>query len=167
MLEYEELISDENCDKCYNALVKYLAIAPRSEKECKDKLYEKGYHKNEVEFALDKAKRYHYINDEEYVRSFLLFNSKRYGAKKIAYKLTVEKGVDKTLVDNMIEDNIGDEVQLDTCRAIAEKYIKQKKITDKSGYQKVATYLYQKGFSFNIINKVVDDIFDTFTDESL
>lgn len=165
MLEYEDLIQDENCQKCYDALVKYLAISPRSEKECKDRLYQKGFHRNEVEFAIVKAKRYRYIDDSEYVRSFILFNQKRYGAKKIAYKLSTEKGVDKTLVDNMIEDLMGEDVQLDVCSDFAKKYIAQKKLTDKKDKSKLCAYLYQKGFSFGIINKVVDTYFDTTFDE--
>ncbi len=155
----------ERYDEAYNALVKYLALVSRSEKECVDKLYEKGYHRNEVEFAIDKAKGYRYIDDEEYVRTYLLFNKTRYGAKKIEYKLVNEKGVDKRLVDNMIEDYIGEEVQIDTATNIANKYIKQKKIVDKSGYQKTGAYLYQKGFSWSVINKVLGKIFDSFDEE--
>lgn len=158
----EEFEYEERYDKAYNALVKYLAISSRSEKECRDKLYEKGFHKNEVEYAIDRAKGYRYINDEEYVRLYLSFNKSRYGSKKLAYKLTIEKGVDKTLVDNMIEDEIGEEFEKDSAKSIAEKYAKQKKITDKSGAQKVGAYLYQKGYSWGVINSVLDNLFNTF-----
>lgn len=158
----DEFEYEERYDKAYNALVKYLAISSRSEKECRDKLYEKGFHKNEVEYAIDRAKGYRYINDEEYVRLYLSFNKSRCGSKKLAYKLTVEKGVDKTLVDNMIEDEIGEEFEKESAKSIAEKYAKQKKITDKSGAQKVGAYLYQKGYSWGVINSVLDNLFNTF-----
>ena len=78
-------LDEERAQKAYDALVKYLALSARSEKECKEKLYGKGYHKDEVEFAIAKAKKYNYINDEEYVRTYLMFNSNRYGAKKIVH----------------------------------------------------------------------------------
>lgn len=156
---------EERYDKAYDALVKYLAIAPRSQKECKDKLYEKGFHKNEVEYAIEKAKGYRYIDDAEYVRTFIAFNKSRYGTKKIAYKLSVEKGVDKNLVDNLIADNISDEYETDIASSVAQKYARQKKIYDKSGAQKVAAYLYQKGFSWNVINRVMSNLFDVFDEE--
>lgn len=43
---------------------------------------------------------------------------------------------------------------------MAQKYVKQKKIVDKSGAQKVAAHLYQKGFDWRIINKVMTNLFD-------
>lgn len=164
MEEFE--LDEERAKKAYETLVKYLAISSRSEHECREKLYDKGFHRDEVEFAIDKAKKYRYINDEEYVRTFLLFNKTRYGAKKIEYKLTVEKGVDRTLVANMIADEISDEFEISLANDMAEKYIKQKKIADKSGYQKVAAFLYQKGFAQSIISKVMGTIFDVvFSDD--
>ena len=155
-------LDEEKAKKAYNALVKYLAIAPRSEKECKEKLYEKGYHRDEVEYALERAKKYRYINDEEYVRTYVLFNKTKYGAKKIEYKLTTEKGIDKKLVANLIEDMLSDEFEIQVASDMAEKYVRQKKIVDKSGYQRVSAFLYQRGFSFKIINKVMATKFDTF-----
>ena len=155
-------LDEEKAKKAYNALVKYLAIAPRSEKECKEKLYEKGYHRDEVEYALERAKKYRYINDEEYIRTYVLFNKTKYGAKKIEYKLTTEKGIDKKLVANLIEDMLSDEFEIQVASDMAEKYVRQKKIVDKSGYQRVSAFLYQRGFSFKIINKVMVTKFDTF-----
>lgn len=152
----------ERYDKAYDALCKYLAISQRSQKECVEKLYSKGYHKNEVDYAIDKAKSHRYIDDEEYVRSFISFNKAKYGSKKIAYKLTAEKGIDKVLVDNMLEDLMGESFEVEQARTIAEKYVKQKKIVDRSGYKKVGAYLYQKGFDFRIINKVMATLFDVY-----
>ena len=158
--ELEFPLDEKRANEAYNALVAYLAICQRSEKECKDKLYEKGYHKNEVEFAIDKAKGYRYVDDEEYVRCYLTFNKHKYGVKKIAYKLTTEKGIDKTLVDNMIADIVDDEFEEQTCREFAEKYVKQKRIVDKSQAKKVSAYLYQKGFEWRVINRVMGSLFD-------
>lgn len=163
MEEFEENCEyQERYDKAYDAICKYLATMQRSEKECAEKLYAKGYHKNEVDFAIEKAKSHRYIDDEEYVRSFISFNKSRCGAKKIAYKLTTEKGIDKRLVDNLIEDLMGDDFEIEKAKSIAEKYVKQKKIVDKSGYKKVSAYLYQKGFDFRIINKVMSTLFDVY-----
>lgn len=160
MTDNEQSEFSERYDKAYDALVKYLAVAPRSEKECKDKLYEKGFHKNEVEFAVEKAKGYRYVDDAEYVRTYLAFNKSKYGAKKIAYRLSVEKGVDKNIVDNLIEDIISDEFEIDLALSFARKYALQKKICDKKSAQKIGAYLYQKGFSWNVINTVMSNLSD-------
>ena len=162
--EKEFLLDEERAQKAFDALVKYLALSARSEKECKEKLYGKGYHRNEVEYAVEKAKKYNYINDEEYVRTYLMFNSKRYGAKKIAYKLTTEKGVDKKIVDDILSESKDEQKEYELALSMAQKYAKTRKIQDKSGAQKISAHLYSKGFDFGIINKVVANMFDVFSD---
>ena len=55
----------------FETAVKYLAVSPRSEKEVREKLYSKGFHKQEVEEAIARAKSYRYIDDEAYVLSLI------------------------------------------------------------------------------------------------
>ncbi len=160
--EYE--LNEERTAKAYDALLKYLTSSPRSEKECKERLYEKGFHKNEVEYALDRAKSYRYIDDEEYVRTFLSYYGDRLGKKKLAYKLTQEKGIDKELAENLIEDIISEERELEKCRAEAKKYARQKKISDKSGASKVYAHLMQKGYDGATVSRVMSTLFDIFGD---
>lgn len=157
-------LDEERAKKAYEMLVKYLAGSARSEQECKDKLYDKGFHKDEVDFALFKAKSYRYVDDEEYVRTFLLFNKSRYGARKIIYKLTNEKGVDKNTVENIVYDEIDDDFELELAEKMAKKFVKTKKIEDKSDSQKVGAHLFQKGFDWRIINKVMATLFDVYED---
>ncbi len=155
-------LNEERAAKAYDALLKYLAASPRSEKECREKLYERGFHKNEVEYAIERAKSYRYIDDEEYVRTFLSYYGDRLGKKKLVYKLTQEKGIDKELAENLIDDAISDERELEKCRAEAEKYVRQKKIADKSGASKVYAHLMQKGYDGSTVSRVMATLFDIF-----
>ena len=157
-------LDEERANKAYETLVKYLAGSARSEQECKNKLYDKGFHKGEVDFAIDKAKSYRYVDDEEYVRTFLLFNKSRYGVRKIVYKLTTEKGVDKQKVEDIVYDEIDDDFEVELAEKFAQKFVKSKKITDKSDAKKVGAHLFQKGFDWRIIDKVMSKLFDVYED---
>lgn len=157
-------LDEERANKAYETLVKYLAGSARSEQECKDKLYDKGFHKGEVDFAIDKAKSYRYVDDEEYVRTFLLFNKSRYGVRKIVYKLTTEKGVDKQKVEDIVYDEIDDDFEVELAEKFAKKFVKSKKIADKSDAKKVGAHLFQKGFDWRIIDKVMSKLFDVYED---
>lgn len=157
-------LDEERANKAYETLVKYLAGSARSEQECKNKLYDKGFHKGEVDFAIDKAKSYRYVDDEEYVRTFLLFNKSRYGVRKIVYKLTTEKGVDKQKVEDIVYDEIDDDFEVELAEKFAKKFVKAKKITDKSDAKKVGAHLFQKGFDWRIIDKVMSKLFDVYED---
>lgn len=154
----KELTPEERMQKCFDQAVKYLAISPRSEKEVKEKLYEKGYHKGEVEEAIDRCKGYRYIDDEAYTRSFVDYYSHRMGRKMMAYKLTNDKGVDQTLVSNMIADLVSDDAETEKCVDMASKYVKKKRIWDKKDLQKVGAYLFTKGFEWNIINRALSQV---------
>lgn len=157
-------LDEERANKAYETLVKYLAGSARSEQECKNKLYDKGFHKDEVDFAIDKAKSYRYVDDEEYVRTFLLFNKSRYGVRKIVYKLTAEKGVDKQKVEDIVYDEIDDDFEVELAEKFAKKFVKSKKIADKSDAKKVGAHLFQKGFDWRIIDKVMSKLFDVYED---
>lgn len=148
----KELTPEQLKQKCFDQAVKYLAISPRSEQEVKDKLYEKGYHREQVDYAIERCKGYKYINDEAYARSFVDYYSHKMGRKMLLYKLTNEKGVDNTLATNMIADLVSDENEIEKCTDMAQKYIAKKRIVERKDLQKVGAYLYTKGFEWNIIN---------------
>lgn len=148
----KELTPEQLKQKCFDQAVKYLAISPRSEKEVKDKLYEKGYHRDQVDYAIERCKGYKYINDESYTRSFVDYYSHKMGRKMLHYKLTTDKGIDNTLATNMIADLVSDEMEIEKCVDMANKYVKKKRIAERKDMQKVGAYLYTKGFEWNTIN---------------
>ncbi len=153
-----ELTHEERIKNAFEAAMKYLAASWRSEKEVREKLYLKGYHKNEVEETIEKCKYYNYVNDENYVRVFIDFYGKKYGKGKIIYKLTFEKGVDKHLAESIVEELISDDSEVEKCALEAEKYIAKKHITEKKDFNKVNAYLYSKGYSYEIISKSLNTL---------
>lgn len=156
----EDLTPEEREKKAFDTAVKYLAISPRSEKEVVEKLYGKGFHRSEVEYAIEKCKRYRYIDDESYVRSYVDYYSSKTGKRMIIYKLTTEKGVDSTLVSNLVEDLISDEDEVEKCKKLAAAYVSKKHITERKDFQKVGAYLFTKGFDWNIINRTLSTLYD-------
>lgn len=159
-------LDEERTKQAYEALLKYLSVSMRSEKECRQKLYDKGFHKGEVEYAIDKAKRYRFIDDAEYARTFVSYNVKKYGSKKLEYKLIFEKGVDAKLVKNILEDAICEDDELARCSEFAEKFFARKHLSpkNKEDVKKAAAFLYQKGFEWDVIKAVLDNTDDSYDD---
>jgi regulatory protein len=150
-------VDEKRIGEAFQAAVKYIAASPRSEKEVKEKLYAKGFHKNEVEAALEKAKGYRYVDDESYVRAFLDFYKDKYGRKKLQYKLTSEKGVSKELVDGIFDELVSDGAEIEKALTHARKYMKSKRMEslNSESASKLGAHLYQKGFEWSIISKAV------------
>lgn len=142
----------------FDAAVKYLSVAPRSEKEVRDKLYKKGYRKSEVEDALARAKGYRYIDDERYARDFAEYYGAKTGRKKVEYKLVFEKGVSAEIARAAVDDGISDEDEREKALTAARKYVAAKRITERKDLGKVGAHLYRNGFERGIIDGVLDEI---------
>lgn len=139
-----------------DAAVKYIASAPRSEKEVREKLYRKGYHKAEVEEAIARAKGYRFIDDEVYAENYVEYYGAKLGRKQLEYKLVTGKGIDKELARNTVADRISDEDEREKAAEIAASYIRVKRITERKDLAKVGAYLYRKGFARDVIDHTLD-----------
>ncbi|MCQ2409459.1 MAG: recombination regulator RecX [Clostridia bacterium] len=151
-MEFE--LNEERAKKAYEQMLRFLDFSARSEKELKDKLYEKGYHRNEVDFAIEKGKKYKFVDDTEFTRSFIRANKSRYGSQKILYRLTEELGVSSVIAEDLLYELYPSDEENDLCRNFALKYVKSSKTT-KNLKQKLSSHLYSKGFSYSVINRVV------------
>lgn len=156
----KDVTPEERIAKCFETAVNYIAVSPRSEKEVVEKLYSKGYHRNEVEEAISKCKGYHYIDDEAYARSFIDYYGGKLGRRLLAYKMTSVKGVNATIAANAIDDFVTDEVEKEKCLRLARKYASAKHITERQDFQKIGRYLSSKGFDWDIINFALEALKD-------
>ena len=148
-----------------DAAVKYIASAPRSEKEVREKLYRKGYHKAEVEDAIARAKEYGYIDDVRYVADFAEYYGAKLGRKKLEYKLVTEKGIPREIALNGIADAVSEEEEREKAVSVAMKYAASKRITERKDLGKVGAYLWQRGFARDTIDHALDAVAESLSCE--
>ena len=147
----------ENGDlSCFDRALSYLEKNIKTEKGIRDYLKSKGYLDENIDKSVEKLKEYGYINDEVFAESYIKTYSSSKGANKIKYDL-ISKGVDKTIVDEKLEELILEEEEIEVCKKISEKYLKGRAI-DQKLKQKLYNHLNSKGFKFDIISKVVREI---------
>lgn len=151
----------------FDAAVKYLSVASRSEKEVRDRLYKKGYRKSEVEEAISRAKGYRYIDDEKYAQDFAEYYGARMGRKKLEYRLVVEKGVKPDVARAAVEDGIPDDEEREKALAMGRKYAAAKRISERKDLGKVGAHLYRNGFDRGVIDGVLDEIARDLADDGL
>lgn len=165
-----ETAEGKNADKkpavsAFDAAVKYLSVAPRSEKEVRERLYKKGYHKAEVEEAVARAKGYRYIDDAKYAEDFAEYYGARIGRKKLEYKLVFEKGVAVEVARAAIADKIPDDEEREKALTMARKYVAAKRICERKDLGKAGAHLYRNGFDRSVIDSVLDEIARTLSGE--
>lgn len=135
-------------------LVNYMGSRLRTEKQLWDYLKGKGYAEATCNYCMEKLKEYNYINDAQYVNSFIQVNKSKKGKKLLAYELK-QKGIDDKLLDTSFEDYEND---LESIKLIALKYLKNKDLT-KENFQKAYRHLMSKGFESSEVLKVLNQIF--------
>lgn len=139
--------------------VRKLTFSSRSEKEIRRSLKEKRIPYDAIDETVEKLERYHYIDDERFVKNYLSVNGKKYGRKKIEYVLTVEKGVDKEVVREIVFESLDDETEHEKAMTLADKYLTPRVVLGKSPKQKLYAYLLQRGFENSIVSRAVEDAF--------
>lgn len=142
-----------------------LSLRPRSKKELEDQLRKKLQKcrvedENLLETVIVRLEELGYVNDGKFAEWWI---KQRYGAKpKGSYSIQhelQEKGISRDLIATLLEGSVGDERQ--AARRLADKrifaYRHMPKNTQKS---KLCDYLARRGFSFDIIDCVVDEIIE-------
>lgn len=150
--------------KLYQKALNYLSYALRSEQEVRQTLYKSLEDPDEsqlqlVEKIVFRLKNERYINDEQFVKSFIQHNfaTVKKGPHALKQQL-LKKGIAMPLIDSQLRD-LDETVTHDNALIVAQKYLdKQKKSSQKAMYEKTRAYLVQRGYSFSIINRVLTQV---------
>ncbi|MQS76597.1 recombination regulator RecX [Companilactobacillus halodurans] len=157
--QIKEIQSRENVNKAYGDAVNYLSYQLRTEKEIKEYLYKKEYHRDAVDLTIDRLKDLHYIDDENYAQSFIntQLRMSANGPKIIEQKM-LQKGVPSAVIQNKL-DEIDQDILVENAIEFAKKQVrKQKRASFKQMLNKLRQSLYQKGFNKEIIDETINHL---------
>ncbi|MBR2613991.1 MAG: RecX family transcriptional regulator [Clostridia bacterium] len=128
----------------FDKTLDYISKTQKTEKQIKDKLKEKGYLKETIDYVIDKLKEYKFIDDFEYAKSYIRLYKEKKGKKLLEYEL-MQKGVRKQIIESVLEEENLD--QKDACFTLLKKHLKNKEIT-RENLAKAYKYVLSKGFSY-------------------
>lgn len=162
-----EIAKAEEQKKANNYALTLLSKSFKTEKQIKDKMKTKGFEEEYINKAIDMMKDYGYINDTRYATSYVsdTVAFTKMGKNKIKNKL-YEKGVNKDTINDVLNELVDDEQQFEAALVIASKKFKSLKDIDKhKKNQKLISFLQYRGFSFDIIKKVLNELNSDFFDD--
>ena len=157
----DKVIFDSDKDKAFDYALTYITRYTPTAKILKNKLYEKGYGKLVVDYTVDKCKKYGYINDEEYARSYVALNSKVKGKNRLRAELKA-KGIEDAIIEKAVEGLR----QGASCKEVAAKHSKNADIHDPKYKAKLVRFLQYRGYEWEDISqalatlKIVDEDFN-------
>ena len=136
---------------------RYLSSRPRTCRQMRDKLREKGFGEDEIEETISELTELGYLNDEDYVVAYISYGfGKGKGMKLIRYELSA-RGVD----NNTIEDGIhrySEESDYDTVQGEYERAMEIASKIDPFVPEKAARKLMSKGFESPVVWETVNKL---------
>lgn len=154
---YQEILNDVLFKRARERVLYLLKASDKTEQELVRKLKDGGYPKEAIEYAVGFVKEHRFINDEDYGKRYVEFNSRRKSEKQIQFELQ-RKGLDKEMIRDILkEQSVDEEAQI-------QAYIRKKRIDpqelDRKERSKVMASLGRKGFSYEAVNRVLGANFD-------
>ncbi len=138
---------------CFDRALTYLEKNIKTEKGIREYLKQKGFLDESVGNAIEKLKEYGYIDDSIYAENYIRTYGNKKGRKLLRFELSL-KGLDKVIIEEKLEELLEADDEYEACKALCIKYIKNKTLDSKLK-QKAYAHLTTKGFSSDIISRVI------------
>lgn len=150
----KEYIDLSNTRRAKEKALWLISSRDHSKKELIDKIA-KTSDKESARIAADRMEELGLVNDEKFARRYLdeLLNIKHLSKRGAKYKL-IQKGIDKDLIDEILEDTEVDPKE--NIRAVIEKkYLKN--LSDEKVKRRCIAALQRMGYGYSDINSVIKE----------
>ncbi|WP_439425563.1 RecX family transcriptional regulator [Oenococcus alcoholitolerans] len=153
----QQLKKYEKFASALSKAINYLSHHLRTEKEIRDKLSSQDFENETIFKAIERLKKENYLNDLFYAQSYVSTQSKlaEQGPIKIAGKLKLLGIKEDTIKQALVE--YGRDEQIQRAAEIIDK-LKKHLLREPVAVQKrkIKQRLYAKGFSFDLIDELLD-----------
>ena len=153
-----EILVAEEKNNAINYALKLLSYRQRSEKEMCDSLKRKGFDEDIINHTLEYCKERDYLNGRKFAESFIKdkINFSKLGTERIRYELRL-KGVSDEIINRVLR--VSKDEQLQSAMELGEKRLRLYKDDSKDAkYRKLSGFLQRKGYSYDIIAKVLKEL---------
>lgn len=110
-----------------------------------------------IDKVLDYLSKEKLLDDKKAIQQYVTeMISKNFGPVKIKNELQ-KRGIQKDLINSLM-NSMDESIFRTSAKKILEKYLMNKKVLTKNDLPKIYRYLLSKGFNYEIINKLFEDI---------
>lgn len=154
---YEEIITRIQPKRVKLRAMHLLQSHVYTEAGLRQKLRKGDYTEEMIDLALEYVKKYGYVNDTEYARSYILQKQGTLGRKEIERKL-LQKGIATQIIQESFLDASCQNDLTDECEAI-ERWLEKKHFRDvchdPKAVKRIIGFLCRKGYDFDNIKRVM------------
>lgn len=164
--DLEQLKSEEARQQAVERAINYLSFRPRSQAEVRRYLRKKETPPDIIEAVLERLQRLDYVNDRSFA-SFWVENRERFnprGAQALRNELRM-KGVEREVVEEMVDDEQDEELALRAASRKAALLLQTPGIDYSTFRNRLGGFLQRRGFSYEIVARVVRALWQEHQDE--
>ena len=154
---YEKIKEEILLKRARDRALYLLQSQGRTKAEMIQKLQKDGYPDDVIREVMSFLEEYHFVDDSSYTENYIHVNKSRKSPCQIVFELQ-QKGVDKDTISRMLEEAPINED--DTVRVLVKKKTGGQIPADWKERQKLAAFLGRKGFSFDVIQRVLRESTD-------
>lgn len=149
-------MDDKELQRAKAAAYRLLSFRDRSCYEIQSRLDQKGFSKEVIDNVLENLKYYNYINDERFACQWIRYRleTKPMGEFRLRQELK-EKGIIPVVADIAFEQEFPFQDQEEIALTLLKQRYGNLEDYDKTMERRIGGFLQRRGFSYNIIHKVM------------
>lgn len=155
ILHKEELINAKKVG------LSFATYALRTEKQVRLKLRDSGFGELIIIQVIDFLKDFNYLSDEVFAENFIKakINRKYYGYLRLKRELS-DKGINEHIINSYLPKFYTQDIALETARKSAERKLRSISFReDKKKKTQVKDHLFRQGFSLDLIQVILKELF--------
>ncbi len=165
--EFAHIRSEDDIRRAKDQILSYLSRRPHSRMELFRKTIQRGHNSDAINAALNDLEKIGLVDDITFAHQFIQYEmAMRPCGKNLLINKLLKCGIDRELILPIVEQYINDEhPEAVTANAIAEKFLQRNKQQPPQKLrEKLIRHLYAKGFDWSIIQQILADNANNFTD---
>ncbi len=147
-------------EKLLNRTYNFLSYRPRSEKEVRDYLVKKKAEQTDIQKIIIKLKEQKFLNDKEFTQWWIEQRSRvRPKALRVIKLELKQKGIANDLIEEVLNESVDLKTELEKAMELGKKKLERfKNLERQKVYEKLGRFLASKGFDWDTIKKVIDQL---------
>lgn len=148
--------SRQETDRAREAALRLLEYRVRSRRELAERLARRGFAEPVIAAAVRELESAGLVNDVEFARAWVharMANNPR-GSLVMRWELR-RKGVEETIIQRTLEQEMGEERELEAALKVAARYAPRPGEDDSVRMKRLVGALKRRGFAFDVIDAVL------------
>lgn len=164
--QIDELIDKDTEEKVFQSALRFLDFRPRSEREIRIKLRQKGFETDKINTVVEKLRASNLLQDDHFAVSWVDSRNEFHprSQKLMRYELR-NKGINDRQIDEALKGSANDQ---ELAQKAAKKVVRRYSGLEWQEFRKkLSAHLVRRGFSYDVVSPVVKMAWDELQSETI